>query len=206
MPWLFSIKRFLAPKRCICEFIVDDCNGHNILSPNNVTIAIEQAFEIAQKGLCELIHKKERGEWKKWLSANGYDPSDYVLCQVDRKWNVADIWMDDILPKYRMFSNKPKLLLFTKEKIPRIAKERMTKFKEDLEQIYQDTYKLVNYEMGKRTGNAVSVYADEELNNRPYEIVGCMPQIIGEHDEEYKMGQIIPLNVYTQGVTKDEEE
>lgn len=201
-------KEIPCTKAAIRDFITDPVDGldaYNLLPQKDVTIAIDVAFERAESGLLELMLKKERGEWKKWLVATGHNPDEYVLCQVDRKWNVADIWMDDILPKYRMFANKPKLVLFTKESLPRIAKERMTKFKEDLEQIYQDTYKLVNHEMGKRTGDAVSVHADVNLDNRPYEIVGCMPQIIGEHDHEYKTGQIISLSEYVKGSKEDED-
>jgi len=199
-----NAKEIPCTKAAIREFIVDDLDGYKLLPAKDITIAIDQAFDRAEQGLVELMHLKERSEWKKWLTANGYNADEYELCQVDRIWNVADILVRNILPKYRMFKGKPKLLLFTKEKSPKTAKERMSKFKEDLEQIYQDMYKLVNHEMRVRTGDALSVHADVNLDNRPYEIVGCMPQVIGEHDDQYKTGQIIPFDEYTKGTKEDE--
>lgn len=185
-------KEVACTKAAIRHFIETELEAGDMLPQKDITIAIDEAFEIAQTGQSILMITKERNEWIQWLRAQGFNPDDYVLCQVDRTWNVSNVWRLEILPNYRVGAKKAKLLLFTKEKLPRVAKERVQSFVNDLEQLYTDTYSLVNYEMNRLA--RIGVFPSTDLNDRPFEIVGCMPQIVGENEDQ----MIVPVEEYVK--------
>jgi hypothetical protein len=173
------------------RFLEDELEVHTFMRPGDVTIIINEAYEIASTGQLNLMILKERGDWINFFSHQGINADNYVLCQVDRTWNVSNVWRLDILPRFAKGTGKAKLILFTKEKIPNTARDSMDRFKEDLETLYQQTYALVNAEV-KESSQAKIEIGPKSLPNRPWEIVGCAPQIVGKHD-----GQIlVPLDKY----------
>lgn len=184
-------KEIECTRVAIERFILDDLEAHTFMRAGDITIAVNEAYEIASTGQSTLMLLKERGEWIEFFRHQGINTDNYVLCQVDRTWNVSNTWRLDILPRFANGQGKAKLILFTKEKLPRVATERMHEFVQDLERLYQDTYSLVNTEMNAGGQLAISINP-KPLPNRPWEIVGCAPQIVGKHD-----GQIlVPLEKY----------
>lgn len=184
-------KELDCTRHAIERFLEDDLEVYTFMRPGDVTIIINEAYEIASTGQLNLMLLKERGEWIDFFRHQGMNMDNYVLCQVDRTWNVSNVWRLDILPRFANGLGKAKLILFTKEKLPSNARDNMDRFKEDLESLYQQTYALVNAEVNGNESAKVE-FGPRPLPNRPWEIVGCAPQIVGKHD-----GQIlVPLNKY----------
>jgi len=147
-----------------------------------------------------IIVQKDRSEWIKYLSdckevqelgiALPDDPTplneNRLVFYSTGKTNARRCWVDQILAN-TTHGHHTYIVLYSTEKTAEKLREDMKSFVNDLEMFYVQTVKLINSQL---PGIQISL-----PENRPFTIVGAIPQFTDEkHEKLRSLKRLIPLN------------
>ena len=122
-----------------------------------------------------LIVKRERSEWEKWIKKNlGLKPNEYALIKIDQQTYRERLWCRHVLPNIRNHNSYPtKVILYTGADTASEAREYMKTFLKEMKNLRDFTYELmeVNHD----------ITYSENKRKSPYNILGAVPQIKNVH-------------------------
>jgi hypothetical protein len=178
----------------IRDYLHNDLEVQNKFSKGNITKIVNAILARGKEGGDPLVYTKDREKWITWCNDAGMPINDDngILCCVDGHNYPFRHWGEHIIP--RVTSNKPaKLILYTKRHVPAEARRNMKKYVVALQYLLESSYMMVerdyasDWPMGELKLPVKTV---------PYEIYGCIPQIVGKHDSYRNSKRFVDIENY----------
>jgi len=133
-----------------------------------------------------LIHRADPKMWKSWV-AEHYGP-DVHLMSVDNIQYLFRSWGDHIREAVMKGTQPVKVVFYTNDTKPDSARNKMTARIKEFESMYKMCFDVVNASV---EGIELKPKSDAE---RPWKILGAIPQIIGDHD--IGSTRLVPVDQY----------
>lgn len=193
---LFLIKcgELTFDESSIRDYLHDDLEVQNKFSKGNITKIVNGILARGEKGGDPLVYTKHRDNWITWCNDAGMaiDGDNCFLCCVDGTNYSYRHWGEHIIP--RVTKSKPvRLILYTKKHVPTEARRNMKRYKDSLQYLLETSYMMVerdyasDWPMGELKLPVKTV---------PYEIYGCIPQIVGKHDSYRNRKRLVDIENY----------
>ena len=179
----------------IRNFLTDKLKIEKYFSDSNVTIIVNSILSRGIAGGDPLVLLQEREIWETWCQTAGFtiDNKKIFLICGDSDTYAFRAWCQRILPSITSNRDPIKIILFSKKHVPAEARKNLKTFKKNLEYFLDASFLMVQKDM-----QPTWPFGELELNPRkvPYEILGCVPQIIGGHDKYKKSHSFVPVEKY----------
>ena len=179
----------------IRDYLYNDLEIQNKFAKGNITKIVNSIMTRGEKGGDPLVHIKERDNWKDWCDEKAGMPindDNVILCCVDGPTYPFRHWGEHIIPG--AIKNKPpKLILYTNKHVPAEARRNMKRYRDSLQYLLESSYSMVerdyasDWPMGELKLPVKTV---------PYEIYGCIPQIVGKHDSYRNSKRFLDIENY----------
>ena len=153
-----------------------------------ITKIIDEILAVGANGGDPLVYRQSREKWEEWCEKRNLkiDNKKRFLMSVDSDTYYYRAWCQHILPAISKCDDPIELVLYTNETVPEKARKKLKVFVTQLEYFYAASYTMVN--------NALSGIKLEVPDERPYIVLGAIPQIYGSHD--LKSRKLIPIDKY----------
>jgi len=153
-----------------------------------ITKIIDEILATGANGGDPLVYRQSREKWEQWCEKRNLkiDGKKRFLMSVDSDTYYYRAWCQHILPAISKCDDPIELVLYTNETVPEKARKKLKVFVTQLEYFYAASYTMVN--------NALSGIKLEVPNERPYVVLGAIPQIYGSHD--LKSRKLVPVCKY----------
>ena len=151
-----------------------------------------------------LILRKKTGMWHTWIKHNlklDKDKGDYVLVNASEKsydTYIQRVWCESILPAIVKGTDPVDIVFYTSVYRPSEARRGLKKSIDKLEQLYSMSIDLIKSQLRSVDPDLSALFlkkiAGAQPHDRPYNIKGACPQIVGQHD--YESGALIDVSNY----------
>ena len=172
----------------INEWLKNDLDIFKFFVQGKVTQIVDGIIKRYSEGE-NVVRIKERKEWVNILNSVFKIPVDnktIFLFSMDSDTYSSRCFTDAVL---EYGTKKPvQIILYTKRKLPSEARKKKQIFMNDMERYTRKMYSIV--------GANIKTKFQEVEPSEHYEIIGCIPQFIIDHAEEWDSKTLIGLNDY----------
>ena len=139
-------------------------------------------------GADPLVRVEVRGKHVAFCEKAGYkiDNKTTILLCCDSDTYAYRAWCQHILPAITKNNDPVRIILFTNNHVPAEARKKMKAFKNFVEYFVDASYLMVENEKG----------VEYKTHPAPFELLGCIPQIIGLHDAYRKGHRLVSIDKY----------
>ena len=154
----------------------------------NITKIVTGVLKRGEGGGDPLVKVLIRKKWESYCERAGFklDKKTLLLC-CDSDTYAYRAWCQHILPAITNNYDPTKIILFTNCHVPAEARKKVKKFQINLEYFVEASFLMVAKDLG---------LPQIPIKNQPYELLGCVPQIIGKHDGYEKSYRLVPIKDY----------
>ena len=176
-------------------YLNDKLKIQQYFSEGNVTKIVKAVLSRGVAGGDPLVLLQERDVWETWCKKAGF-PIDgkktFLLCGDSDTYSFR-AWCARILPSITSNTEPVNIILFSKKHVPTEAKNNVKEFVANLEYFLDASFLMVQKDM-----QPTWQFGELELvpQKVPYKIIGCVPQIIGRHDNYKKAYNFVPVEKY----------
>ena len=114
------------------------------------------------------------------------DKKTILLC-CDSDTYAYRAWCQYILPAIIKNNDPIRIILFTNNHVPAEARKNVKKFKKNVDYFLEASFLMVAKDLG---------LPEIPVKTQPYQLLGCVPQIIGKHDGYRKGSRLVPIDSY----------
>ena len=173
----------------IRTFLFTDLKIEKRFSPGNITKIVNAILKRGVGGGDPLVRVEVRGKHEAFCEKAGYKvdgKTTFLLC-CDNDTYAYRAWCQHILPAIVKNNNPVKIILFTNNHVPAEARKKVKAFKNFIEYFLDASFLMVAKDLG---------LPSIPVKFKPFEIVGCIPQIIGKHDAYRKSYRLVDIDKY----------
>ena len=179
----------------IRNFLFKDLNIEKRFSAGNITKIVNAILKRGVAGGDPLVRVEVRGKHEAFCEKAGYkidNKTVFLLC-CDNDTYAYRAWCQHILPAIVKNNNPVKIILFTNNHVPAEARKKVKAFKNFIEYFLDASYLMVekDYAPGWPLGELKL-----PVKSKPFELLGCIPQIIGKHDAYRKSYRLVDIDKY----------
>jgi|ETNmetMinimDraft_21_1059911.scaffolds.fasta_scaffold00038_47 hypothetical protein len=188
---LISEGQLLCNKNDVVDWLYGEANVKHFW-PNDtckgvITRIIDTILVRGSKDGAPLTHRQDRPDWQEWVTDTlGYTKKDFWLCSADNVSYLFRAWCEKILPSVSKGISPVNIILYSNSYDPNKCRKNVRQCGDSLDTFYRQSFGLVN-------DSLKGVIEVKPSETRPYKILGCVPQIVGEHDLN---GGLIPVDEY----------
>ena len=172
----------------ILDYLQRDLQIGKLFSKDNITKIVNGVLHRGVAGGDPLVLVKDRKKWLSFCEKAGkkVDNQKVFLMAVDSETYPFRAWCQHCLPSVASNEAPIDFILYSNRHIPSEARANMKAFEDALEIYLEASYLMI----GKDYGLSMNP------RQKPYNIVGCIPQIIGGHDGAAKAYRFVPIKDY----------
>jgi hypothetical protein len=193
--YLIKLKELDLNEVDIRNYLHSELNIGQRFAPHNITKIVNSILRRGVRGGDPLVHVKDRKKWEKYCeNANKkIDNKKVFLFSADTDTYAFRAWCQNILPAIVKNDDPIEIILFTNNHIPSEARKNIMNFQTNLEYLLEASFLMVekDYAPGWPMGELKL-----PVKSVPYNILGCIPQVVGKH-ESYERGyRFVPIENY----------
>ena len=171
------------------NFLFSELKIEQHFSGGNITKIVDNVLKRGVAGGDPLVRVEARKSHESFCEKAGYkiDGITVLLLSCDSSTYAYRAWCEHVLPAITKNESPVKIILFTNNHVPSEARKKVKIFKVLIESYLQASYLMVEKD-----------YRPIQLpvKNQPYELLGCVPQVIGKHDAYKKGYRFVPIDQY----------
>ena len=173
----------------IRTFLFDDLHIEKHFSQGNITKIVDAILKRGVGGGDPLVRVEVRKKHVAFCEKAGYkiDGKTTFLLSCDNDTYAYRAWCQHILPAIVGNNHPVKIILFTNNHVPAEARKKVKAFKDFIEYFLDASFLMVAKDLG---------VPSIPVKFKPFELVGCIPQIIGKHDAYRKAYKLVDVDKY----------
>ena len=154
----------------------------------NITTIVNGIMKRGASGGDPLVRVEIRGKHVAFCERAGckIDNKKTILLCCDSDTYAYRAWCQHILPAITKNNDPVKIILFTNNHVPAEARKKIKAFKNFVEYFVDASYLMVEKAKG----------CSYDTHPQPFELLGCIPQIVGAHDAYRKGHRLVPIYKY----------
>ena len=173
----------------IRNFLFTDLNIEKRFSTGNITKIVNAVLKRGVAGGEPLVRVEVRKKHEAFAKKAGYkidNKTIFLLC-CDSDTYAYRAWCQHILPAVVKNNSPVKIILFTNNHVPAEARKKVKAFKNFIEYFLDASFLMVAKDLG---------LPEIPVKFKPFELSGCIPQIIGKHDSYRKSYKLVNIDKY----------
>ncbi len=173
----------------IRNFLFKDLNIEKRFSEGNITKIVNAILKRGVAGGDPLVRIEVRAKHQAFCEKAGYkidNKTVFLLC-CDSDTYAYRAWCQHILPAIVKNNSPVKIILFTNNHVPAEARKKVKAFKNFIDYFLDASFLMVAKDLG---------LPEIPVKCKPFELLGCIPQIIGKHDAYRKSYRLVNIDKY----------
>ena len=173
----------------IRNFLFKDLNIEKRFSEGNITKIVNAILKRGVAGGDPLVRIEVRAKHQAFCEKAGYtidNKTVFLLC-CDSDTYAYRAWCQHILPAIVKNNSPVKIILFTNNHVPAEARKKVKAFKNFIDYFLDASFLMVAKDLG---------LPEIPVKCKPFELLGCIPQIIGKHDACRKSYRLVNIDKY----------
>ncbi len=170
--------------------------------PELITRMKHSIIEESTRDESLILRKSSTKEWHSWINRNlELDKKDYVLVSLSEKsydTYIQRVWCESILPAIIKGTDPVDIIFYTNLYRPSEARSALAKSMIKLDSLYDMSFALVKSQLSSSGVDLEALLSATgktlKLEEKPYSILGAIPQIVGDHD--FEAGELITVDKY----------
>jgi len=186
---LISKKELECSEAPIRNFLFADLKIEKHFSEGNITKIVTAVLKRGVAGGEPLVRVEVRKQHEAFCEKAGYkidNKNTFLLC-CDSNTYAYRAWCEHILPAIVKNNSPVKIILFTNNHVPAEARKKVKSFKNFVEYYLDASYLMVEKDY---------VPIQLPVKSKPFELVGCVPQVIKKHDAYRKSYRFVSIEDY----------
>ena len=173
----------------IRNYLFDEVKIEEHFAEGNITKIVNSILKRGVGGGDPLVRVEVRKKHEAFCEKVGYkvDNKTTVLISCDSETYAYRAWCQFILPAIIKNCSPVRIILFTNNHVPAEARKKIKAFVNYVEYFVDASFLMVAKDLG---------VPEIPVKTQPYEILGCIPQIIGKHDAYRKGFRLVPVSSY----------
>ena len=140
----------------------------------HITKIANKIYELGSKDEIKLVHRVPPKQWRAWVDE--HYGTDVHLMSVDNNQYLFRTWGDHVREAVRKGTQPVKVIFYTNETSPDSVRNKMSIRMRELEDLYKMCFDVVN-------ASVEGIHLKPKPGaERPWKVLGAVPQIIGDHD------------------------
>ena len=170
------------------DYLFSDLKIEEHFSEGNITKIVNAILKRGVGGGDPLVRVEVRKKHEAYCEKAGYklDKKTILLC-CDSDTYAFRAWCQYILPAITKNNDPIRIILFTNNHVPAEARKNVKKFKTNVDYFLEASFLMVAKDLG---------LPEIPVKTQPYQLLGCVPQIIGKHDGYRKGSRLVPIDSY----------
>ena len=171
------------------NFLFGDLKIEKRFSLGNITKIVDAILKRGVGGGDPLIRVEVRSKHEAFCQRAGYriDGKTTFLLSCDNDTYAYRAWCQHILPAITNNRSPVRIILFTNNHVPAEARKKVRAFKNFVEYFLEASFLMVSKDLG---------LPSIPVKSKPFELLGCIPQIIGKHDAYRKAYKLVDIDQY----------
>jgi hypothetical protein len=169
------------------EVEIDDVYNNQINGV--ITRMVNSIFKKSKTNNC-LMRDKSPAKWKKWVEQNVEKGT--TLVNTGQEAYPERLLCRHIIKGARegenLFANPLKVVLYSSAEDPKQAEKDLKTCISNIDELYEGIFALIN-----------SMFSELEIKSpeqKPYKIIGAIPQIVNRHDPLFEGGNLVDVGSY----------
>ena len=179
----------------IRHFLNNKLKIYKRFDPANITKIVTSTLERAEEGGGSLVTIRKREIHEDYCNLIGFkiDSQGTWLISMDNETYAYRTWCEYLLQKTIIRSKKgivtdpARIVLYTNSHVPSKARKNLKNYMKCLNEFHEATYMILS--------KAYDIPFNKDKYN-PIEILGCIPQIVNDHDKYRDMKKLVPIDQY----------
>ena len=173
----------------IRNFLFTDLKIEKRFSAGNITKIVNAVLKRGVAGGDPLVRVEVRKKHEAFCEKAGLaiDNKKIFLLSCDNETYAYRAWCQHILPAIVKNNNPVKIIIFTNSHVPTEARKRVKAFKNFVEYFLDASFLMVAKDLG---------LPSIPVKSKPFELLGCIPQVIGKHDAYRKSYRLVDSDKY----------
>jgi len=173
----------------IRNFLFTDLKIEKRFSLGNITKIVDAILKRGVGGGDPLVRVEVRSKHEAFCQRAGYkiDGKTTFLLSCDNDTYAYRAWCQHILPAITNNRSPVRIILFTNNHVPAEARKKIRAFKNFVEYFLEASFLMVSKDLG---------LPSIPVKSKPFELLGCIPQIIGKHDAYRKAYKLVDIDQY----------
>ena len=187
---LYLIKKdeLKLSEAAVLDYLHRELHIEKTFSKDNITKIVNGVLSRGVGGGDPLVLVEDRKKWEAFCEKAGkkIDNKKTFLMAVDSETYPFRAWCQHILASVANNRTPVDFILYSNKHTPAEARKNMSNFVKALELYLETSYLMVGKDYGLEMG----------VKQIPYNIVGCIPQVVGKHESYAKSYRFVPVKNY----------
>jgi hypothetical protein len=188
--YLIKLQELSLTETSIRNWMMSDLHVEEHFAGHNITKMVNSIMDRGVDGGDPLTLVQSREKWVQFCEKAKIplDNKSTFLFAVDSETYPFRAWCQHVLPAIVDNRAPVQLILYTNKHVPAEARKLVKNFQAKMEYLLDSSYLMVEKDY--------SPVLNLPVKTVPFEILGCVPQVIGKHDKYMKSSQLVPVQDY----------